>query len=286
MTDMSLQQPAPRWAFSLPHLSYGKWGLRLSAAIYLAVFIIVPISVVVIKSFSEGWEGFWQSLANPTVISAIWLTVWTSIVMALVNVVMGTLTAYALVAYDFPLKGVFNALIDLPFAIPTLVTGVMLVILYGPQSLLGDFFKNEMGIRIIFAPPAIIIALLFIGYPFVIRTVQPVLESLEPNQQEAAETMGASGWRIFWRVIFPAIRPAMVAGGMLSFARALGEFGSIIIVSGNIPMRSQTATVYLYGQVEGGNMMAASAVSAVLLLVAFGITIAVEFVEARRHASR
>lgn len=264
--------------------SFGPWGLRLASLTYLAVFVAVPVIVVNVEGFRGGLDVFWTALTRPAATNAVWLTVWTAGIMAVLNVVMGTLTAYALVHYRFPGKELLNSLVDLPFAIPTLVTGVMLVLLYGPQTAIGGFFEEQVGFRIIFAPPGIVMALLFVGYPFVIRAVQPVLMTLDASQEEAAQTLGASGWYTFRRVIFPAIRPAVLTGGLLSFARSLGEFGSVLIVAGNIPMKTQVATVYLYGQVEAGNMQAASAVSVVLLLVAFIITITVDLVESRRHA--
>jgi sulfate/thiosulfate transport system permease protein len=263
---------------------WGAWGLRLAALTYLVVFVAVPVIVVNVEGFRPGLESFWSSLTRPAALSAIWLTVWTAGVMTIINMVMGTLTAYVLVTYRFPGKELFNSLVDLPFAIPTLVTGVMLVLLYGPQTAIGGFFEKQLGFKIIFAPAGIVMALLFVGYPFVIRAVQPVLLTLEANQKEAAQTLGASGWYTFRRVIFPALRPAILTGSLLSFARALGEFGAIIIVAGNIPMKTQSATVYLYGQVEGGEMAAASAVSVVLLFIAFSITLLVDIVESRRHA--
>ena len=260
--------------------AWGKWGLRLAAITYLAAFVAVPVIVVNVEGFRSGLDLFWASLIRPAALNAVWLTLWTAAVMTVINVVMGTLTAYVLVSYRFPGKEILNTLVDLPFAIPTLVTGVMLVLLYGPQTAIGGFFEKQLGFKLLFAPPGIIIALMFVGYPFVIRAVQPVLLTLEPNQQDAAQTLGASDWYTFRRVIFPAIRPAVVTGGLLSFARALGEFGAIVIVA----IRPQVATVYLYGQVEGGNMQAASAVSVVLLLIAFIITLTVDLVESRRHA--
>ena len=263
---------------------FGSWGLRLAALSYLGLFILVPLVVISIQGFRDGLDTFWTSATRPIALSAIGLTMWTAAVMAVINTIMGTLTAYMLVSYKFPGKALFNTLIDLPFAIPALVTGVMLVLLYGPQTAVGSFFEKRLGFPIVFAPPGIVLALLFISYPFVIRTVQPVLMQLEINQQEAAHTLGASTWTTFQRVILPAIRPAIVTGGLLSFARAMGEFGSIIVVAGNIPMRSQTASVYIYGQVESGNMQAASGVSVVLLFIAFAITLSVDFFVRRRHA--
>jgi sulfate/thiosulfate transport system permease protein len=265
-----------------PQAPFGVWGLRATALIYLAVMIVVPLFVITVEGLRGGLDSFWISITRPVALSAIWLSVWTAAVMAVINTLMGTLTAYVLVQYRFPGKRLLDSLIDLPFAIPTLVTGVMLVLLYGPQTVLGGFFQRELGVRILFAPPGIILALLFLGYPFVIRTVQPVLEKLDISQQEAAHTLGASQWTTFRRIILPALLPAMVTGGMLSFARALGEFGSIVIVAGNIPMRSQTAAVYIYGQVESGNMAAASSVSLVLLAIALSATLGVDWIVRRR----
>jgi sulfate/thiosulfate transport system permease protein len=270
-----IELPAPR-----TQPAWGKWGLRFAAIIYLVTFVAVPVVVVNVEGFRSGLDLFWASLVRPAALNAIWLTLWTAALMTVINLIMGTLTAYVLVTYRFPGKDILNTLVDLPFAIPTLVTGVMLVLLYGPQTSVGSFFEKSLGVKLMFAPPGIVIALLFVGYPFVIRAVQPVLLTLEPNQQDAAQTLGASDWYTFRRVIFPAIRPAVVTGGLLSFARALGEFGAIVIVA----TRPQVATVYLYGQVEGGNMQAASAVSVVLLLIAFIITLVVDLVETRRHA--
>lgn len=270
-----------------PQAPWGAWGLRLAALSYLTLFIAVPMIAISVQGFRGGVEAFWASVTRPVVLNAIGLTLWTSAVMTIINTVMGTLTAWVLVSYRFPGKRLMNTLIDLPFAIPALVTGVMLVLLYGPQTAIGGFFEKQLGVRVVFAPPGIVIALLFISYPFVIRTVQPVLMQLEANQQEAAQTLGASSWITFRRVVLPEITPAIITGALLSFARALGEFGSIIIVGGNVPNRSQTAAVYIYAQVEGDNFQGASAVSMVLLFLAFGITLTVDAVlrkRAARHA--
>jgi sulfate transport system permease protein len=250
---------------------------------YLIVMIAVPVLVINIEGFRGGIDAFIESVTRPAAMSAIWLSIWTAAVMAIINTVMGTLTAYVLVYFRFPGKKLLDSIIDLPFAIPTLVTGTMLVLLYGPQTAVGGFFQNQLGIRILFAPPGIILALLLLGYPFVIRAVQPVLEKMDIRQQEAAFTLGASSWVTFRRIILPSILPAMLTGALLSFARAMGEFGSIVIVSGNIPMKSQTAAVYIYGQVEGGNMAAASGVSVIILLISLVITLGVDFVYRRQN---
>jgi sulfate/thiosulfate transport system permease protein len=277
---ISLTQPKSTPSFRAP---WGAWTLRFAALSYLALFILVPIAVVGVEGSRNGLATIWEKITEPVALSAIGLSLWTAAVMAVINTVMGTLTAYVLVTYKFPGKTLFNSLIDLPFAIPTLVTGVMLVLLYGPQTAIGGFFEDQLGFRILFAPPAIVLALLFITYPYVVRAVQPVLMELDFNQQEAAHTLGASSFRTFMRVIFPAIRPAIVTGTLLSYARALGEFGAIVVVSGNIDRETKTAAVYIFGQVEAGNMEAASAVSVVLLFLAFSITLGVDFLLRRKQ---
>lgn len=285
MTQLAVREtPAPRRTARAPQSSLGDWGLRLSAIAYLGVMVAIPLSVVAIEGVRYGLDTLYASLTRPVALNALTLTLWTATLMTFINAIMGTLTAYVLVKYRFPLKRTLNALIDLPFALPTMVTGVMMVLLYGPQTVLGAFFERELGTRIIFGVPGIVIALLFVGYPFVIRAVEPVLIDLDQNQQDAAFSLGANAWQTFWRVIFPVIRPSVVTASLLGFARALGEFGMIIIVAGNIPNRTQTATVYIYSQVEGGNMQSASAVSAALLFIAFAVTAVVDWVERRRRA--
>lgn len=269
----------------VPQTPFGVWGLRAAALTYLAVLVAVPVLIIVFEGLRHGRDTFWGHISQPTALSAIWLSLWTAALMAVINIIMGTLTAYVLVHYRFPAKRLLDTIIDLPFAIPTLVTGVMLVLLYGPQTVIGGFFQQNLGFRILFAPPGIVLALMFISFPFVIRAVQPVLEKLDTNQEEAAHTLGASGWTTFRHIVLPAILPAVTTGGILSFARALGEFGSLAIVAGNIPMRTQVATVYIYGQVEGGNLPAASAVSLVMLLIALLATLGADwFTRRRAHA--
>jgi sulfate/thiosulfate transport system permease protein len=282
MTDTALPLNLPRARVQPPQ--YGAWGLRGAALIYLLAFVAVPVLVVFTEGLSEGTATFAAALTRPDALAAIQLSVTTAAIMTVINTVMGTLTAYVLVAYRFPGKQLLNTLIDIPFAVPTLVIGVMLVAAYGPQTFVGAWFRATFGLRLIFDTPGIVLALLFVGYPFVIRTVQPVLLALDAGQQESAQTMGATAWTTFWRIIFPVISPAVISGALLSFARSLGEFGSIVIISGNIPMRTQTATVYIYTQIEEGNIQAAGAASAVLLLVSFAVTVGVD-VFLRRRAS-
>lgn len=262
---------------------WGQWSLRVVALLYLSVMLVLPLAAVISDGLSGGLTGLWQDISRPTAWAALQLTLWTAAVMTVINTVMGVLTAYVLVRYSFPGRSFFNALIDIPFAIPTLVAGLMLVVLYGPQTALGSFLKNNLGWNIIFAPPGIILALLFVSFPFVVRTLQPVLMEIDLDQEDAAHTMGASGWRTFRRVLLPAILPAVITGALLSFARALGEFGSIIVVAGNFPMRSQTAAVYVLSQIESDNQRSASAVSVVLLGIAFTLVFVVDLVQRQQE---
>jgi len=265
--------------------AWGRWGTRGLAMSYLLMMIVIPLIVIVQDGLRNGLEGVWKAITQPVAASALGLTLWTGALMAVVNGVMGLITAHVLVRYRFPGKSVFNAIIDLPLAIPTLVTGVMLVVLYGPQTVLGSWLDRALGLRIIFAPPGIILALLFITFPSVVRTVQPVLLGLEREQEEAAATLGAGNWTIFRRVVFPEVAMSLFSGMLLSFARAIGEFGAIVIVAGNIPLRTKTIAVYVLGEVESENRLAASAVSVVMLAISFGMVLLVDRIQ-KRHGKR
>lgn len=260
----------PRW---------GRWGIRSMAMIYLTVLLIIPIIVILRDGLRGGLTGLWYQITLPSAWHALKLTLWTSAVMTLINTLMGTLTAFVMVRYTFPGKNILNAIIDLPLAIPTLVTGVMLVVMYGPQAAFGSWLQSNFGASIIFAPPGIILALLFITFPFIVRSVQPVLLEIDRRQEDAAATLGANNWTIFWKVVLPYLTLPIAGGALLSFARAIGEFGAIIIVAGNIPMYSQTAAVYVLGQVESENRMGASAVSIVMMAVAFSMIVLVNLLQ-------
>jgi sulfate transport system permease protein len=243
--------------------------------------LLIPLAVIFQDGLRGGLDVLWHSISMPIAWSALRLTLWTAAVMAVINAVMGTMTAYTLVRYDFPGKSLLNAIVDLPLAIPTLVTGVMLVVLYGPQSFIGAWLENQFSWHIIFAPPGIILALLFVNFPFVVRAVQPVLQSLNIESEEAAATLGAGAAAIFWRVTLPALWLPIASGALLSFARAIGEFGAIVIVAGNIPLRSQTAAVYVFGEVESANRQGASAMSIVMLTIAFTLVLLVDWLRKR-----
>lgn len=265
-------------------LPWGKWGLRAAAVLYLGFMVAVPLAAIIQNGLTDGLAAFRDDVMNPTAFEALKLTLIMAAVVTVVDAVMGTLTAYVLVRYRFPGRRLFNAMVDMPFAIPTLVTGVMLVALYGPQRTLGAWLASH-GIRVIFATPGILLALLIITYPFVIRTVQPILMGAERSEEEAAYTIGASKWTTFWRVVLPDISAGVMTGSLLSFARALGEFGSIVVVAGNIPGRTLTAPVYIYGQVESQNQRGASAMSIVLLALSFSLIVTVEWIQSRSRRS-
>lgn len=263
------QETNKTWA-SLP---WGRWGLRSVALSYLIVMLIIPLLIILQDGMREGLSELWRQVTLPVAWHALKLTLWTSAVMVIINTIMGTITAFVLVRYEFPGKSILNAIIDLPLAIPTLVTGVMLVILFGPQQAVGAWLKEQFNFSIIFAPPGIIMALLFLTFPFVVRSVQPVLLELDITQEHAAATLGAGGWTIFWRIVLPPLTLPILTGALLSFARAIGEFGSIVVVAGNIPLVSQTAAVYVFGEVESENRLGASAISVVMVTIAFSLMI-------------
>ena len=278
-SEAGINPSAPIGA-SRASMPWGKWGLRITAVLYLGFMVALPLAAIIENGFAGGLSTFKDDVTAPIALSAIKLTLGTALIVTVVNAVMGTLTAYVLVRFRFPGKAVLNASIDMPFAIPTLATGVMLVALYGPQRTLGAWL-NSHGIQVIFATPGIVLALLVITYPFVIRAVQPVLMEAEKGQEEAAYTLGASRATTFRRVILPGIAPAILTGSLLCFARALGEFGSVVVVAGNIPGVTLTAPVYVYGQIESQNQRGASAMSILLLALSFALIVTVEWMQSR-----
>jgi len=282
LLEEKLEQTRPATPYR-NRLPWGRWAVRGAALSYLAFLLIIPLLVILRDGLREGLSGLWYQISLPIAWHALLLTFWTAAIMTAINTVMGTLAAYVIVRYDFPGKMLFNSLVDVPLAIPTLVTGVMLVILFGPQQALGAWLKQALGVSIVFAPPGIILALLFITFPFVVRAVQPVLENMDRTQEDAAATMGAGAWPIFLRITLPPLVLPLASGALLSFARAIGEFGSVVIVAGNIPFYSQTAAVYLLGEVESENQLGASAVSIVMIAVAFSLMMLVDWLQRREH---
>jgi len=245
----------------------GSLAVRSGVIAYVALLIVIPLMALIARGLTGGPSQLWAAITAPVALNALTLTLWTAGIMSIINAVMGTATAWVLVRYRFPGRSILSALVDLPFAIPTLVTGVMLVILFGPQSLMGKWLIGH-GMKVAFASPSILLALMFISLPFVVRAVEPVLMEQDPAEEEAARTLGAGPFTTFVRVLLPPIIPAILSGTIQSFARALGEFGSIVVVSGNIPYRTLTSPVYLFGEIESGRSDTAAAVSILLLLIA------------------
>lgn len=250
---------------------------RGTVLMYLSLIVLIPLAAVVWTSGEEGWSGFWAAITAPEGMAALRLTFGAAFVVTAINAVAGTLIAWVLVRDSFWGQGVFNSVIDLPFALPTIVAGLTLLALYGPGS--------PVGIDIAYAPVAVVVALLFVSLPFVVRAVQPVLEELDTEMEEAAASLGASRFAIFRRIILPTLMPAILGGSGLTFARSLGEFGAVVLVTGNIAFETQVASVYIFGQIEGGDIPAASAVSVVLLAFSLLALIGLNLVQGRwtRH---
>ncbi len=243
----------------------GALGRGLATA-YLSLIVLIPIAALVSQSLDGGLGGFWSAVTSPPAVSALKLTMITSAIVVAVNVVMGTAIAWVLVRDSFPGKALVNAVIDLPFALPTIVAGITLLALYGTNS--------PVGIDIAFTRVGITVALLFVTLPFVVRAVQPVLLELDREMEEAAASLGASSLTTFRRIILPNLAPAILAGAALAFARAVGEFGSVLLISGNLP-KLQLASLFIYAQIQSGNDTGAAAVSVVLLLVALVVLLAI-----------
>ena len=246
-------------------------AIRVGVFVYLGFLVVLPLSVLLERGFTGGITGIYRAVTSPEAAAALRLTLGTAAACALINGVLGTAAAWILVRYRFPGRTLLSTLIDLPLAIPTLVTGIMLVLLFGPVSPLGRAF-GEMGMPIAFKSPAIVLALAFVSFPYSVRTVEPVLMELDPAEEEAAWTLGASSRLTFVKVVLPALLPAVISGALQCFARALAEFGSIIVVSGNIPFSTLTAPVFIFGEVESGRAESAAAISIVLLAVALIMT--------------
>lgn len=259
----------------------GSLALRLGVVTYVGILVGIPVAVLVWHGARGGPVALWRAISTPTASAALLLTAETALLATFVNAIMGTIIAWVLVRYRFPGRNVMSALIDLPFAIPTLVAGMMLVILFGPQRTLGALLERR-GVEVLFTPSAIVLALLFVTVPFVIRAIEPVLLELDPAEEEAARTLGASHWMTFRRIVFPAIAPAMFFGSLQCLSRALAEFGSIVLVAGNIPGRTLTAPVLIYGEVESGHPETAAAISLVLFAAALILAVVPRALRGRR----
>lgn len=231
------------------------------AALWLTVIVLLPLAAITTGAFDDGWNGFWDAISAPAAVDTLRITVLMSVVVALINVLFGTIIAWVLVRDEFPGKGFVNAIIDLPFALPTIVASLVLLSLYGPNS--------PIDVHLAATEPGVIIALTFVTLPFVVRQVQPVLLELDRDVEEAAAVLGAGNAMIFRRIVLPALVPSILTGMGLAFTRAIGEFGSVVLIGGNIPGKTQVASQYIQQQIEVDQPVNASAVSVVLLVIAF-----------------
>jgi sulfate transport system permease protein len=264
------------------------FGLALGyTVLYLSLIVLIPLSATFFKSATLGWEAFWAVVTAPRVLAALKLSFGASFVAALLNAAFGLLVAWVLVRYRFPGRRIVDALVDLPFALPTAVAGIALTAVYAGNGWLGQYLE-PLGIRVAFTPLGVIVALTFIGLPFVVRTVQPVLEDLEPELEEAAATLGANRLQTFQRVILPAIGPALLTGFTLAFARAVGEYGSVIFIAGNMPMVSEIAPLLIIIKLEQYDYAGATAVAVAMLVIAFVLLLLINVLQwwSRRRMGR
>jgi sulfate transport system permease protein len=263
------------------------FGLSMGyTVLYLSLIVLIPLGTLLFKSGSGGWEFFWKAVSDPRAVASYKLTFGASLAASLVNVFFGLIVAYVLVRYKFPGRSLVDALVDLPFALPTAVGGIALTTAYAPNGWLGAPLERA-GIKVAFTPLGITIALIFIGMPFVIRTVQPVLQELEGSVEEAAHTLGASRWQIFRRVILPHISPALITGFALAFARAVGEYGSVVFIAGNMPMRTEITSLLIITKLEQYDYVGATAIAVVMLLISFTLLLLINGLQrwsSRRYA--
>jgi len=252
--------------------------------LYLSLIVLIPLSAVFIKTFTLTFSGFIDVITSPRVLASFRLSFGASLIAAAINTVFGLIVAWVLVRYRFPGKKLIDAMVDLPFALPTAVAGIALTAIYAPNGWIGSQLA-PLGIKVAFTPLGVLVALVFIGLPFVVRTIQPVLEDLEPELEDAAATLGADRWQVFRRVIFPAVAPALITGFALAFARAVGEYGSVIFIAGNMPMVSEIAPLLIITKLEQYDYAGATAIATVMLLASFVLLLLINWLQwrSRRH---
>jgi len=264
------------------------FGLTLGFTLfYLALIVLIPLSAVFLKTFTMTWEAFWSAVTSARVMASYRLTFGASLIGALLNVVFGGIVAWVLVRYRFPGKRFIDALVDLPFALPTAVAGITLTALYSSNGWIGEYLEKA-GIKVAFTPLGVVVALTFIGLPFVVRTVQPVLEDAERELEEAAASLGATPWQTFWRVILPNLLPALLTGFALAFARATGEYGSVIFIAGNMPMVSEITPLFIITKLEQYDYAGATAIAVVMLIASFLLLLTINLLQAwtRKRAGK
>ncbi|MDP9011156.1 MAG: sulfate ABC transporter permease subunit CysT [Pseudomonadota bacterium] len=264
------------------------FGLTLGyTMLYLSLLVLIPLSATFIRSLGSGWGHFWAVVTAPRVVASLRLSFGAALLAAAVNTMFGLVVAWVLVRYKFVGKRLIDAIVDLPFALPTAVAGIALTALYAPNGWLGRFLQ-PLGIQVAFTPLGVVVALIFISLPFVVRTLQPVLEELDSDVEQAAATLGASEWQTFTRVILPALWPALLTGFALAFARAVGEYGSVIFIAGNMPMKSEIAPLLIITKLEQYDYAGATAIAVVMLVLSFALMLGINALQTwalNRHAS-
>ncbi|MBZ9848778.1 sulfate ABC transporter permease subunit CysT [Mesorhizobium sp. CA14] len=266
------------WRFRQPSVIPG-FGLTLGFSLaYLTLIILIPLSGLVWRSAALGWADFWAIAADRRTLNALKISFGTAFLAAVVNVVFGTAVAWVLVRYRFPGRRIADAMVDLPFALPTAVAGIALTTLYAPNGWIGQLLM-PLGIKVAYTPLGIVVALVFIGLPFVVRTVQPIMEEIDKEVEEAAATLGANRFQIITRVLFPGLAPAIITGFSLAFARGVGEYGSVIFIAGNLPFKSEIAPLLIVIRLEEYNYEAATAIAAIMLALSFLMLLVVNLVQ-------
>ena len=273
MAFFSTQKAKARRVIPGFHLSVGF------TLFYLGLIVLIPLSAVFVKTFTMSWEQFWHTVTSERVMASYRLTFGASLLAAFINVIFGGILAWVLVRYRFPGKRLIDAFVDLPFALPTAVAGITLATLYSANGWLGKLLA-PLGIEVAYTPLGVLVALIFIGLPFVVRTVQPVLEEAEKELEEAAISLGASHWQAFTRVIFPTILPAVLTGFALAFARATGEYGSVIFIAGNMPMISEITPLFMITKLEQYDYAGATAIAVVMLIISFILLLTINALQA------
>ncbi len=256
------------------------FGLSMGYTLfYLAIIVLIPLSTLALKTATLNFADFWATVTSARTLAAYRLSFGTAFAAALINSFFGPLVAWVLVRYSFPGRSLVDALVDLPFALPTAVAGIALTAIYAPSGWIGQY-AAKIGIQTAFSPLGIVLALTFIGLPFVVRTVQPVLEELDPAIEEAASSLGAGRWQVIARVILPTVLPSVATGFTMAFARAIGEYGSVVFISGNMPMKTEIAPLLIMTELEQYNYAGATAIALVMLVVSFGLFLSINALQA------
>ncbi|MBN9983250.1 sulfate ABC transporter permease subunit CysT [Rhizobium laguerreae] len=274
---MTVHSPT-RWRFKRPSVIPG-FGMALGLTLtWLTLLILIPLSGLAVRSSALGWEKFWSIALDPRTLNALRISFGSAFIAAIVNAVFGIILAWVLVRYRFPGKRIIDAMVDLPFALPTAVAGIALTTLYAPNGWIGQFL-TPLGIKIAFTPAGIVVALIFVGLPFVVRTVQPVMEEIDKEVEEAAATLGANRFQTIFRVLLPGLAPAVLTGFALAFARGVGEYGSVIFIAGNLPFKSEIAPLLIIIKLEEYNYAAATGIAAIMLIISFAMLLVINLIQ-------